>query len=482
MAGLERSLGLRCPAAVLHSNYSRTCSQRWFRKGPQGPPRSRFPSRLAVQSLEREQAELQGDAQPSTSQEGVDSSTSEYWQELISTPDSELFGSRARSASDAAVLRRKGHLKEQDKFINFLQEMHRTHTCLEVMQKVEQWALEHHRSPRSSRLKRMVPSLGSFFTPLRLVDAFMEYDEFFALSRRHFIPPNFAELRHILNIAQIHASATSLRLVTFDADGTLYADGAHMQHDNEMIGHVIDLMRAGVHVAIVTAAGYPNEPERFEERFDGLLAALRYQPKAVVNRFHVMGGECNYLLRVDRGRLAFVPDSEWKSEFMASWREDDIHELLETAERLLLEGAERLRLPVSVVRKERAVGVVPTAPTIYEVLEELALTVHAGLLAGPTPNLPFCAFNGGNDVFVDVGNKSIGLEALMRYVGVGPDQALHAGDRFTDSGNDVATRDCCSIIWVANPEETDFFIKILLADIEKREGRWGNGGPPASAQ
>lgn len=195
-----------------------------------------------------------------------------------------------------------------------------------------------------------------------------------------------------------------------------------------------------------------------------------------------MGGECNYLLRVDRGRLAFVPDSEWKSEFMASWREDDIHELLETAERLLLEGAERLRLPVSVVRKERAVGVVPSAPTIYEVLEELALTVHAGLLAGPTPNLPFCAFNGGNDVFVDVGNKSIGLEALMRYVGVGPAQALHAGDRFTDSGNDVATRDCCSIIWVANPEETDFFIKILLADIEKREGRWGNGGPPASAQ
>lgn len=231
------------------------------------------------------------------------------------------------------------------------------------MQKVEQWALEHHRSPRSSRLKRMVPSLGSFFTPLRweqhgdeqvlrrksgwlgplqtstsnaetrarpptsarlvssehllrdatatsylsnkpcppphppthpdplrLVDAFMEYDEFFALSRRHFIPPNFAELRHILNIAQIHASATSLRLVTFDADGTLYADGAHMQHDNEMIGHVIDLMRAGVHVAIVTAAGYPNEPERFEERFDGLLAALRYQPKAVVNRWVVRGG------------------------------------------------------------------------------------------------------------------------------------------------------------------------------------------------
>lgn len=28
------------------------------------------------------------------------------------------------------------------------------------------------------------------------------------------------------------------------------------------------------------------------------------------------------------------------------------------------------------------------------------------------------------------------------------------GDRFSDTGNDSATRDCCSILWVANPEET----------------------------
>lgn len=53
----------------------------------------------------------------------------------------------------------------------------------------------------------------------------------------------------------MHASAESLRLITFDADGTLYADGAHMEHDNEMIRHIIALMRANVHVAIVTAAG-----------------------------------------------------------------------------------------------------------------------------------------------------------------------------------------------------------------------------------
>ena len=389
------------------------------------------------------------------------------WQELLSTPEPEMFGARARSASDAAVLRRKGHLKEQDRFIQFLLDMHQTHTSLEVMQKVERWVEEHRRDPRASRLRRIVPTLGSFFTPLKLVDAFLEYDEFFALSRRQYVAPNFAELRHILNIAQLHSSTQTLKLVTFDADGTLYADGAHMQHDNDMIRLIVQLMRENVHVAIVTAAGYPGAPERFEHRVEGLLAAFRTLDlsKEITDRFHIMGGECNYLLRVAgrERRLEFVPDEEWKSHYMMSWTEKDIQNLLHDAEALLLEGAARLRLPVAVLRKERAVGVVPTAPTIYEVLEDLAITVQSRL----DSMLPFCAFNGGNDVFVDVGNKSLGLESLMNYLEFGPSEVLHVGDRFTDSGNDSATRDCCSILWVANPEETYFFINLILNDIRK---------------
>lgn len=46
--------------------------------------------------------------------------------------------------------------------------------------------------------------------------------------------------------------------------------------------------------------------------------------------------------------------------------------------------------PPQVVKKERAVGVVPTEPTIYEVLEELAITVQNQL----SSRVPFCAFNG----------------------------------------------------------------------------------------
>jgi IMP and pyridine-specific 5'-nucleotidase len=61
-----------------------------------------------------------------------------YW-DLLSHPDIDENISRAKSASDAAVLRRKGHLKEQDNLIEFMRAMHNTHTCEEVMQKMERW-------------------------------------------------------------------------------------------------------------------------------------------------------------------------------------------------------------------------------------------------------------------------------------------------------------------------------------------------------
>ena len=145
-----------------------------------------------------------GQSSASTSGRGqAGLSGSQFWEDLLSSPEPEMFGGRAKSASDAAVLRRKGHLKEQDKMIEFLLAMHHTHTSEEVMQKMERWILEHRQDPRNSRLRRMVPTVGSFFTPLKLVEAFKEFDQFFALSRRKYVPPNFAEIRHILNIAQV---------------------------------------------------------------------------------------------------------------------------------------------------------------------------------------------------------------------------------------------------------------------------------------
>eukprot|EP00879_Flechtneria_rotunda_P025689 GHRR01027325.1.p1 GENE.GHRR01027325.1~~GHRR01027325.1.p1 ORF type:complete len:167 (+),score=51.82 GHRR01027325.1:126-626(+) len=155
----------------------------------------------------------------------------------------------------------------------------------------------------------------------------------------------------------------------------------------------------------------------------------------------------------------------WLTQVCVLHHHFPLQELLDDAQAHLLEGAARLCMPVQMVRKTRSVGVIPTQPTIYEVLEELAISVQQNLIS----KLPFCAFNGGNDVFVDVGNKSIGLDALMRHLDCYPYEVLHVGDRFSDTGNDTATRDCCSIVWVANPEETGFFIKTLLKDISQRK-------------
>lgn len=107
------------------------------------------------------------------------------------------------------------------------------------------------------------------------------------------------QVRHILNIAQVHASADQLQLITFDADGTLYADGTHMEQDNRMIELMIALMHRNVCVAIVTAAGYPGAPHLFEQRIAGLVNAFKDRglPPDVTDRFLMLGGECNYLLR-----------------------------------------------------------------------------------------------------------------------------------------------------------------------------------------
>ena len=45
-------------------------------------------------------------------------------------------------------------------------------------------------------------------------------------------------------------------------------------------------MRANIHVAIVTAAGYPGDAERFEQRVAGLLDAFRHLrlPDAITER------------------------------------------------------------------------------------------------------------------------------------------------------------------------------------------------------
>ena len=74
-----------------------------------------------------------------------------------------------------------------------------------------------------SRLYSIVPSVGRFFTPLPLVEAFNIFDAKYKLSQRRFVSISFNEIRKILNLAQLIAMKGNLRLITFDGDQTLYS-------------------------------------------------------------------------------------------------------------------------------------------------------------------------------------------------------------------------------------------------------------------
>ena len=75
---------------------------------------------------------------------------------------------------------------------------------------------------------------------------------------------------------------------------------------------------------------------------------------------------------------------------------------------------------------------------------------------------PFCAFNGGNDAWVDIGNKAVGVRGLCQVLQLPPEAALHVGDQFHSTGNDYAARGICPCVWVSNPRETRQVLKELL--------------------
>lgn len=64
--------------------------------------------------------------------------------------------------------------------------------------------------------------------------------------------------------------------------------------------------------------------------------------------------------------------------------------------------------------------------------------------------------SGGNDVFVDIGDKSWGVLACQRiFGGIEGGKTLHVGDQFLSAGaNDFKARLACTTAWIANPLET----------------------------
>lgn len=150
-----------------------------------------------------------------------------------------------------------------------------------------------------------------------------------------------------------------------------------------------------------------------------------------------------------------------------NWDEADVTALLDVAEKSFNCSKDEQNLRAKVIRKKRSVGMVPKPDGRIprEALDEAVLRVQAELQhmgGGKGPPLPFCAFNGGRDSWVDAGNKRVGVQLLQVYLGIPDVESLHIGDQFLNTGNDYAARDVCPCIWITSPEETTYILKSIL--------------------
>eukprot|EP00908_Phaeocystis_cordata_P012174 Transcript_23139.p2 GENE.Transcript_23139~~Transcript_23139.p2 ORF type:complete len:211 (-),score=93.01 Transcript_23139:169-801(-) len=164
--------------------------------------------------------------------------------------------------------------------------------------------------------------------------------------------------------------------------------------------------------------------------------------------------------------------------------------MLDVAEASLRSTVADLQLRGSILRKPRAVGLIPGGregkmqqpsgsgstsfsrealdEAVLRLQEELRATcdeLNAAAAAGDGAAAPpFCAFNGGNDVWADIGNKRVGVTGLSKLLELPAESVLHVGDQFLNTGNDYEARHSCPCLWIVNPVETKQVLKHILRD------------------
>ncbi|AET40200.1 IMP 5'-nucleotidase Ecym_5451 [Eremothecium cymbalariae DBVPG len=347
-----------------------------------------------------------------------------------------------------------------------------------------------------SRLDRLVPSIGRFFTPLPLAEAFLQQDEKRAISARTLVSPSFNDIRQILNTAQILQVARSgeLRMLTFDGDVTIYEDGGSLAPKAKIVTRLIRLLEMGLYIGIVTAAGY-DDSENYEQRLVGLIKELEQSPHLsleVKKRLCVMGGESNFLFQYDeensRAKFKKVSEYDWMPQELHGWGHEDIKATLDLAETTFKKLKQSLKLPpeTTIIRKNRAVGIVPgqrwdpelqefvRVTILRESLEELVLSVKTHLDAfPPAQRIKYSCFDGGSDVWCDIGGKDLGIQSLQYFNDplnpIKPNESLHIGDQFAPVGsaNDFKARLSGCTVWISSPQETLETLDEIIANWKK---------------
>lgn len=153
----------------------------------------------------------------------------------------------------------------------------------------------------------VTPGAGPMYSKLDIITALKEVDRTTAVCRRKHVPPTYSELRNVFNTAQIHEAAKSVKLMTFDADDTLFPAATSLQRDDWVVDAIIvrpwlpgrgclirqTLLRRGICVSVVTAAGYPGPAGavKYETRLRGLLEEIyeRGLSEEEMGRFFVLG-------------------------------------------------------------------------------------------------------------------------------------------------------------------------------------------------
>lgn len=169
----------------------------------------------------------------------------------------------------------------------------------------------------------------------------------------------------------------------------------------------------------------------------------------------------------EEGPGGWLTSTRYLPEAPGNWNQDEITQLLDVAEHTVQSSLEEMNLRGKVIRKKRSIGLVPTKSESIprEALDETVLRVVESaqkMNHGSGPSLPYCAFNGGSDMWLDVGNKRVGVQVLQSYLGISSTETLHIGDQFLNTGNDFAARDVCPCVWITSPEETTYILKSIL--------------------
>ena len=130
----------------------------------------------------------------------------------------------------------------------------------------------------------------------------------------------------------------------------------------------------------------------------------------------------------ENGPGGWIVSTKYFAEAPGNWPQSEITRILDKAETSFHSSLSDQNMRARIIRKKRSVGLIPKEDEKLprEALDEAVLRIQTELDEAKVV-LPFCAFNGGRDAWVDVGNKRVGVQVLQSYLGIPPEETLHVG-------------------------------------------------------